>query len=194
MNLITSPQSGLMTSPEQSLLQRFELRPLHSNDVGQAVRLLRPTLDHLYPRGALLFERRLDEVLCGRASSTVVCIKGFVVGIATEVPKGARRVKISTLWIHPHLRRKRLGFVLAGFLVQRWMYTTVDSVHITVATGRLAALHGLLGTFGFRAVALEKDRYGVGRDEAILLWTPAWAASLGLKPKNYGSLLTLAVR
>src|SRR5947207_1925570 len=114
-----------MTLPERSAFHPFELRPLYRSDVKRAVRLLSPTLDRLYPKGALLFERRLGEVLVGKAFSTLVCVNGRVVGMATEVPKGDHRLKISTLWIHPQVRRKGLGFLLAGFLIQRWLRATV---------------------------------------------------------------------
>jgi ribosomal protein S18 acetylase RimI-like enzyme len=183
-----------MTLPERLPFPPFELRPLYRSDVKQAIRLLRPTLDQLYPKGALLFERRLGEVLVGKASSTVVCFNGRVVGLATEVPKGDRRLKISTLWIHPQVRRRGLGFVLAGFLTQRWLRATVSSVHITVAYDRLPPLHGLLGIFGFRGIAIEKGRYGVGRDEAILRWKPEWADSVRLDAKDCQRIWTVMAR
>lgn len=148
------------------------VRPLAAAHVPYIVRAVGPVVDRLYPRGRELFTARLGEVIGGKARCTVAWRNGHVIGVAVETPKGSHRLKLSTLWVHPLWRRRQVGTTLLRTVSERWLLQELDRVHLTVSLGEYAGILGLLRHFGFEHLTLERNRYGQGRDEAVLIWTP----------------------
>lgn len=147
------------------------LRPFLQDDFVQAQALLWE-LPNLYPGGAAWLKGRLSDALAGTARCTVATSPSGLVGITIETPKGLDRLKLSTLYIHPDVRRSRLGTRMLEACRQSWVRTGVQQVHVTVDARRFAALEPLLTHAGFRYTTTEKHRYGPGRHETVFHWYP----------------------
>jgi len=150
------------------------LQPLHQQTVACTLRALTPVVDSLYPRGSQLLAARLDDAVHGKARCTVAIANASVAALAVESPKGSRQLKLSTLWVAPHYRCCGLGTALIKRLRNRWLLTDVERVHLTACTTCVCELLALLERFGFRHQAVELNRYGEGRDEAVLIWRPEY--------------------
>lgn len=161
-------------APAESIV----VRAVSSPDEAQIFRTVGAVVDELYPDGR---EKLMAKLLTNMAlgdHSFVVCEGDKIVAYAAEAPKADARVKLSTFWVHEGFRRRGIGRLLIEFLVVRWAQSGVASVHVTVRAGRDVALFSLLSQYGFTRVALVRDRYGRGRDEAVLAWTPlTWSES-----------------
>jgi ribosomal protein S18 acetylase RimI-like enzyme len=144
------------------------LRPLSYATASQVLSAVGPIVDALYPQGGERFAGRLQDVLQGYARCTVAQIGQRVVGVAVETPKGARRVKLSTLWVHPIWRRRGVGSALLRGVTRDWLLEDIERVHLTVAVSEYTSIFGLLNRFSFQHLEVERNRYGIGRDEAIL--------------------------
>lgn len=160
-----------------SYSNRLFLEPLAREHLPAVLRSVGPVVDGLYPQGRRLFEARLGDVVEGRARCTVAVKRGSVVAVAVESPKGARRLKLSTLWVHPLYRRRGVGTALLGGVVADWLERDLERVHLTVCLNEYDGILGLLHNFGFHHLTVERNRYGDGRDEAVLIWTPDFCQS-----------------
>lgn len=131
--------------------------------------LLAEPLDALYPGGRRWLDRRLSE-LSQAGRLTVVGPAGRPFAVALETWKPAGRVKLSTFYVAPHARRAGVGAALADAVVRRWAREGRNSVYVTVASQAAPALERVLLPRGFTPLAVELDRYGLGRDEHVLAW------------------------
>jgi ribosomal protein S18 acetylase RimI-like enzyme len=148
-----------------------EFVPYNASYHRAAFDLLRE-LPSLYPGGAQWLETRLQDVLSGKAECTVAKAADRAVGILIGTPKGKRRIKLSTLYVHPHYRRQHVATKLLDLSWARWMQQGIDQVNVTVRHTRLDSLARTLTPYGFEVVRIEKNRYGEGEDEAILFSAP----------------------
>lgn len=145
------------------------LRPYGRNDRTSVFRLL-SILPSLYPKGETWLDHRLDAVIQGKARCNLVTMGNVLVGVTVETPKGKRRLKLSTILVHPFFRGKGIGNLLLDNCRNYWMHSKVDQVYVTVASHIAPNLSSLLHSFDFKANAVEKERYGEGRDEVVFLW------------------------
>jgi GNAT superfamily N-acetyltransferase len=133
---------------------------------------LAPLLATNYPQGDLWLSRRLDDVQDGRAAAHLALAGRQLAGIAIETPKRAGQLKLSTLWVAPGRRGHGLGGQLVDRCVDRWLSGGVPRAWVTVGAGARESVGALLTGHGFRETAMEPDRYGPGRHEWVLHWTP----------------------
>jgi hypothetical protein len=57
--------------------------------------------------------------------------------------------------------------------LDRWRRELLKEVYVTASLSVVGALALLLVPRGFQYRAIERERYGAGRDEVVLAWTPA---------------------
>jgi ribosomal protein S18 acetylase RimI-like enzyme len=154
------------------------LRPFCASDHSAVASLLKD-LPSTYPGGDLWLHRRLQDVKSFKAFCTVVLVRGVLAGLTIEVEKGERRRKLSTVFVDPAFRGAGLGSLLLRNCSRTWEKCELDEVFVTVRSTKLHDTGVFLMLNGFQAIAIEKDRYGDGNDEAILRWAPAtsWAAN-----------------
>jgi ribosomal protein S18 acetylase RimI-like enzyme len=152
------------------------VRPIVSSDLRPLMRSVGPLVDALYPTGAALLLRRLEDALAGHAIAYVVASTrtDLPIALAAEVFKGHQTRKLSTFWVSPSWRRQGIGSLLASDRVQSWISGNLDSVHVTVRESRSPGLMALLGPLGFRSELVEANRYGEARNEVILRWRPEY--------------------
>ena len=129
-------------------------------------------LPQLYPEGDKWLERRLIDVESRRAQCWIVRVDSRIAAVAIETPKQPWRTKLSTFWVAPSFRRMGIGRSLLCFQIARWLRHEQREVAVTVDTGRLPGFAPLFTTHGFDVKTTERCRYGDGRDEAVLVWTP----------------------
>ena len=147
-------------------------RPYLPGDRGALARELAPALDELYPGGSRWLERRLDEIEQGRGAAFVVRHAWALAGVAIETPKEAGRVKLSTLWAHPEMRRRGIGASLLAQRCEHWRAIDTPRVDVTCASIVSPSLSPLLHTAGFSLQQIDRDRYGEGRHEYVFSWFP----------------------
>jgi ribosomal protein S18 acetylase RimI-like enzyme len=150
------------------------VRPIASEDVGPLMRSLGPLVDSLYPNGARLLLRRLEDALEGYAVAHVVvpARTGLPIALAAEAFKGHGARKLSTFWVSPSWRRRGVGSLLISNRVRSWVMRDIACVHVTVRESRSSELLSLLAPWGFRKEALEFHRYGTTQNELVLHWRP----------------------
>jgi hypothetical protein len=144
----------------------------YQNDWLTIMRELAPVLRAHYPQGDLWLSRRLDDVQDGRARAQVALLDRQLAGIAIETPKCGGQVKLSTLWVAPQVRQCGLGTALLHCCTHHWLTAGTPCAWITVGAVARRELTALIGTHGFRQTTVERHRYGTGRHEWILHWTP----------------------
>lgn len=147
------------------------VRAVESPDEAQIFRTVGVVVDELYPLGR---EKLMAKLLANMAledRSFVATVGTEVVAYAAETIKTRDRTKLSTFWVHENFRRQGIGRALIEFLVERWVQSGIESVHVTVRAGRDSELLALLSRYGFRRIAMISGRYGPGRDEVVLGWT-----------------------
>jgi GNAT superfamily N-acetyltransferase len=127
-------------------------------------------LPTLYPKGYSWLDSRLDDVLAGRARCTLAVTPWDVAGVTIETPKGAKRLKLSTIYVNPRFRGLGVGASLLRHCKAKWEQEELSGVHVTADTRRLDALLPLLTNHGFSVTAMDKERYGPNRDEMIFNW------------------------
>jgi len=149
----------------------FSLRPFQRRDRVALFRLL-DFLPDLYPNGQEWLDRKLNDVLDGKAYCTLLGTSGGLLGVTIETPKGSKRVKLSTIYVHPIARRRRSGVRLLQSCVRNWESRGYDQASVTVDLGRCATLSPLLINHGFNHTLTLPDRYGPNRDEAVFEWRP----------------------
>lgn len=163
----------LIPSPAKlpALLGRPEPRDLIRSDLPRVQSLL-AVLPDLYPQGRIWLDRRLDDVLGGRARCTLIEVDNVVAGVAIETPKAFDRLKLSTFLIADEYRNAGVGGCLIRFLHGRWVRDSVGQVHVTVAEHRHDQVRRAFAPVGFLTVAHEVDRYGPGRNEYVMTCLP----------------------
>jgi ribosomal protein S18 acetylase RimI-like enzyme len=167
VNAGTARQS--VTAPTLPVGAAHRLRPRLVRPSLQAVGIL---VDSLYPSGATKLERRCLDAVAGKAIGHVVTMPGEpVVGFAMETPKGNRTVKLSTIWIAPNARRRGIGSSLVSKLILGWHQRGVDRAYVTARVGIHDEILASFSALGFKLAAIEKDRYGIERHEAVVEWT-----------------------
>ncbi len=152
-------------------MEPITLAPYGKEDRHAAFGLLHE-LPILYPGGDQWLEARLQDVLAGRAECTMAKVGNRAVGILIGTPKGKRRIKLSTIYVHPRYRRQHVATSLLDMYWARWMQQEINQVTVTVRHNRLDSLARTLAPYGFDVVRIEKNRYGESRDEAILVSLP----------------------
>lgn len=146
-------------------------------------------MDDLYPGGAKWLRRRLDDVERGKARARVVSCGDCLAGVSIETPKEERRIKLSTLWVRPELRRSGVGAALLREGRRRWLTGDAPRTDVTCATSAASELAPLLHAAGFSLQHVARDRYGEGRHELVFSWFPD--ANLPSAPRD-ARLLTTA--
>lgn len=136
-------------------------------------------VDSLYPNGGAKLYERLTDALDGRAQVHVLSdmssgsLHGLPVGLAAETPKGDHQRKISTFWVHPDFRGAGLGRMLLDHRIGQWLRSDIESAVVTVRAERAPELMRLFQPRGFVQTCVVTNRYGIGRDEVILSWSPS---------------------
>jgi ribosomal protein S18 acetylase RimI-like enzyme len=130
-------------------------------------------LPQLYPKGHHWLDRRLDDVLAGKAACTLVLIGQERSGLIIETPKGLKALKISTIWIDPRYRGFGAGRYLLERSRERWIKSEFEAVYVTTDIRRAPLVQPILESIGFRRGPLSYNRYGTDRHELVLSWRPA---------------------
>lgn len=147
-------------------------RAYRHEDRDAVLQSLAQPLSQQYPGGASWLRSRLRDVDAGAARCHVHIDGDALVGVAIETPKGPQRLKLSTLWVAPDARERGFGSALARHCVAGWRREGIERVHITASEEALPGVAAILEPLGFRPAAVETDRYGPGRHETVLVWTP----------------------
>ncbi|MFC8361214.1 hypothetical protein ACFUIY_15240 [Streptomyces griseorubiginosus] len=131
------------------------------------VRELLRDLPNLYPHGDKWLDRTFGEIPHGKARLTVVELGTDIVAVSIEKPKDHGRMKLSTLYVRSDVRNMRVGTSFFRWLDARWRSENRKEVYMTVASEGAYELERLVKVFGFTCVAVQEDRYGLGRDEVV---------------------------
>lgn len=171
-----SPRRGALTNDRctsMSFLSRatVAIRPYRLSDRPIVFRLL-SVLPSLYPGGASWLDHRLDDVLGGKARCTIAVTNGAPVGITIETPKEPHKFKLSTIYVCPSFRGLGIGTRLLRQCRENWLRGDIDQVSVTADVRRTDTLLRLFTTFGFRAISVDRGRYGPDRDEMVFIWRP----------------------
>jgi N-acetylglutamate synthase-like GNAT family acetyltransferase len=145
------------------------IRPYTRKDYRSVCRLL-DDLPARYPNGDAWLDRRLGDVLCGRARCTVAESQSQVIGITIETPKSRRRLKLSTIFVRPDYRGFRIGTNLIQTCHSRWICEELEQVYVTADERIRSLIIPPLQRVGFELVSIIPDRYGAGQNEMVLCW------------------------
>lgn len=145
------------------------LRPYQGRDRAAVFHLL-SFLPNLYPNGHDWLEHRLAGVLKGQARCTLAVAKGVPIGITIETPKSHRRLKLSTIFIHPLFRGIGVGSSLMSQCYENWRQNDLAEVWVTTDVKRASIILPLFSRFSFEPNSIEYNRYGSDRHELILVW------------------------
>ena len=135
-------------------------------------------LPNVYPGADLWIDRTLDEVFAGKASCTLACVDGAIVGIVIDKPKPDGRRKLSTLYVDPGARGRGIARAIMDEAQRRWWTEGVVEVYVTCRIPRNDALTECLVMRGFVAGAILPNRYGQGHNEQIFVWRPSRRAAI----------------
>jgi ribosomal protein S18 acetylase RimI-like enzyme len=149
----------------------FHLRHYRSADDNQVRNLLK-VLPILYPNGAKWLDRRLSDVLDGKAVCRVALWRRLVIALTIETPKGSGAVKLSTICVDERFRHLGIGRALLARSYRGWLHHDVCSAYVTADSSLLPALLPLLDCFGFQIIGLDRNRYAQGRDELVFCCRP----------------------
>lgn len=130
------------------------------------VRELLDFLPVLYPDGHSWLTKALREVACGDAEAIEIRNADRLVGILLGKLKG-NRYKVRTLFVAPDYRGRGLGRVLLQRGIDAARASSASFVYLTVADTMSEELAPLMKSEGFSQLALERNRYGIGRDELV---------------------------
>ncbi len=147
---------------------------------------LAPLLKEQYPGGDLWLSTRLDDAQRGDARAHLAVSADRLLAIAIESPKPQRQVKLSTLWVAPAARRQGLGRELVSRCTSRWLQSGSPRAWITVNSRARDQINTLVIPRGFRETSCQRDRYGPGRHEWVLHWTPDQHRAALASPDNDG--------
>jgi ribosomal protein S18 acetylase RimI-like enzyme len=168
---MTATSVGNMIPVEPSVklphCSRVWLRSYQAPDRPAVFELLHG-LPELYPNGSAWLHARLDRVLQHEAYCTLAVQGERLVGIMIETPKSGERLKLSTLYVSPAYRGIGVGRMLVEAGMRRWIGKRLHYVYVTVDHRLVEQFKQLLGPHGFETIAMDLDRYGTGRHEAIL--------------------------
>jgi GNAT superfamily N-acetyltransferase len=142
----------------------------HPEDRELVATCLAPVITELYPRGVDWLSRRLDDVEHHRAIARLVTSRGQLDGVTIETPKSRRRTKLSTLWVAKESRNQGLGSALIDDRRRDWLRRGIKQASLTAHSAAADSLSPLLLARGFELVAIDDDRYGDGRSEAVFEW------------------------
>lgn len=148
------------------------LRPYQDGEWLILMRQLAPVLARHYPRGGVWLGSRLDDVHAGRARATIAVAGTSHLGVVIETPKPEGQVKLSTVWVAPHARQQGIGRALLSGCVDRWLEAGIHRAWVTVCATAREPIGRLARPYGFRETTIARDRYGRGRHEWVLCWTP----------------------
>ena len=147
------------------------LKPFEAGD-RSAVFALLSDIPLLYPQGGEWLHRRLLDVASGKARCTLAMSRWNPVGATIESPKDRRRLKLSTVYVHPSFRQRGVGSRLIAAACRQWQRDELDEVYLTADIRRAPEVDLLLWKFGFRLTAIEAQRYGWSRDEVVFACRP----------------------
>jgi dCTP diphosphatase len=176
VSMETSPKPGAGRT-ERLLEGRLRLRPYQTEDASHVVDLVAAALERLYPSAQDWLIRKLREVDLKLALCTIAELDDRVVGLSIETIKKPARRKLSTVWVDEPVRGLGIGSRLLAAHAAAWRSEGVQEVYATASVEVMNAVTPLLVPVGFQFRALELDRYGLGRHELVLEWTPHSAAA-----------------
>ena len=135
-------------------------------------------IERLYPGGVEWLDRKLHTQ--ARDPTSVRCTLAeagsTLLGLTIETVKGMGLTKLSTIWVNDSVRGRGIGTKLIDACVANWMRERRSETYVTVSLQLVEVVARLLVPAGFFLRAVEPNRYGRGRDEVILTWTPESAA------------------
>lgn len=165
------PPMLIKAPPIESLAARagcgLAMRSLDGDDVDEVKRIL-VALPVDYPGGDQWLERRLVDVLDGRATCELATLGGRVVGLTIGTPKG-QATKLSTIYVVPTARRVGVASALLDSFIAQACSNGDREIYVTAAHHRWPELQRLFESRGFIVSAVEFDRYGPGRHEVVAI-------------------------
>lgn len=163
---LRSPKKDLCQSLSDVGLVRFD-----SLLKTQTWYMLHSIIRDLYPNSAEWIDRKLVQAENGDGVEIWLATQGsHTVGASVTSSKGRTSQKLSTIWVDPLARSRGVGRMLALNVVNSWYHAGIEDGHVTVADHAREGVERLLTPFGFHYGGVEKDRYGEGRNEHVLLW------------------------
>lgn len=136
-------------------------------DHAELLRLL-GDVHTLYPDFDNWLQRRLLDVERHAASCIVARQQGRAVGVIINTPKSRFRHKLSTIYVHPQHRGRRIGQALLEAQMRQWIAHGVRNYYVTVREERAEALVKLCWRYALHPIALERNRYGSSQHEVVL--------------------------
>jgi hypothetical protein len=126
-----------------------------------------------YPNHFNWLDKKIDEVLSGRATCHVICRGADIVGMAIETPKGKRNQKLNLFYFGRKLGLKQIGKLLFNHLAARWEFKKIDMVYGTVPMQTAAekldgATHRYFLARGADHIAHIEGLYHPDKVEAVL--------------------------
>jgi GNAT superfamily N-acetyltransferase len=149
----------------------FRLRPFRASDCVAIASSL-TDIPALYPGGDIWLHRRLEDVVAHKAICTVAFVRRRLVGLTLEIQKGQGRRKLSTIFVNPAFRGLGVGSLLLENCFRSWEIAELEEAIVTVRLARMTSTGAFLLRNGFKRIAIQRNRYGYGQDEAILRWSP----------------------
>lgn len=185
---------ALLSCAGEAVSDRDLLRPCLNADRRVILRDLLPQLERSYPGSDRWLPRRLDDILAGSARAFLARDLHGLRAIAIETPKGAGRLKLSTVWVAERARHNGLGSRLIAESQRRWLEAGLQEVWVTVSPRSYQSMSKLLVANGFLFAGVDPDRYGEARPEAIFSWRPEQiAATIRPRISIVGSAAALAL-
>jgi len=131
-------------------------------------------LERLYPTGGEWLDRKLrdHDIDRGSVRCTLAEVGSTLLGLTIETVKGLGRTKLSTIWVNESVRGRGIGTKLIDSCLANWRRELLKETYVTASLQVVEVVALLLVPAGFHFRALEPDRYGAGRDEVVLVWTP----------------------
>jgi ribosomal protein S18 acetylase RimI-like enzyme len=151
----------------------LRLRPYEPADAGRVVQLVADVLERLYPTGGEWLERKQRSFEREGARCTLAEVGSTLLGLTIESVKGLGRCKLSTIWVNEPARGRGIGTALLDSCLVGWRRELLNEAYVTVSLQVVGVVALLLVPKGFQLRALERDRYGAGRDEVVLAWSRA---------------------
>jgi ribosomal protein S18 acetylase RimI-like enzyme len=153
--------------------EAVRLRSYEAAD-ARRVKQVAEVLERLYPTGGEWLDRKLraHESDPSNVRCTLAEVGSTLLGLTIETVKGLGRTKLSTIWVNEAVRRRGIGTRLIDSCLANWRRELLRETYVTASIQVVEVVALLLVPAGFHLRALEPDRYGDGRDEVVLAWTP----------------------